>query len=182
MGTATDKQEEQVQGRYALWLVPQGDAEQRFASVMENLSNRHNSPRFAPHVTLLGGLIGAEADLVEKTSKLAEELEQIPVTAIGLAMEPYYFKSFYLRLDPSAALLLAHQRAAQSFSAKAGSYAPHVSLFYGSLSRDVKVALGQEIHQQIPASFSLDRLYLVHLTLAVPNWTVVSRHDLRQIS
>lgn len=182
METAAPEQEDQDQARYALWLVPQNEAEQRFVSVIETLSSQHNCPRFAPHVTLVSGLADPEQDLIDKTENLAREMEQIPVTATGFAMEPYYFKSFYLKLDPSAALLLAYQRATQSFSTSAESYAPHVSLLYGSVARDTKIAMGNEVHQQVPASFNLDRLYLVHLSLAVPNWTIVSRHDLKSAS
>lgn len=178
MKTAETEKEHQDLARYALWLIPEADAEQRFAEIIESLSNQHHCPRFAPHVTLVNGLHDTEEKLIEKTAVLAKELEQIPVAATGLAMEPYYFRSFYLKLESSAGLLLAYQRAGQSFTTRSGNYHPHVSLLYGSVARDAKTAMGIAVHQNVPIHFSLNRLYLVHQELAVPNWTIISRHDL----
>ena len=178
MEFTTEQEEMESPGRYAVWLVPDANAEQRFANVVEDLSDRYNCPRFAPHTTLLSGLTGAESELVEKTRALASELTSVDVTATGLAMQPYYFTSFYLKLDPSAALLLAYQKATQAFLSRSGNFAPHVSLLYGSIPRTEKISLGAEIHNRVPGTFTLDRLYLVHITLAVPNWKIISRFDL----
>jgi len=178
MEFTTEQQELEVPGRYALWLVPEASAEERLISVIEDLSDRYGCPRFLPHATILGGLGGTEQELIEKVDSLAGELQAIDVTATGLAMEPYYFTSFYLKLEPSAALLLSYQKATQVFTAKAGNFNPHVSLLYGSVPRQEKINIGAEIHSRVPGAFRLDRLYLVQITLAVPNWKVISRHDL----
>jgi 2'-5' RNA ligase len=174
----TDEQTTPVPGRYAIWLIPEVSVEQRFSGVIEKLSERYGCPRFAPHTTLLSGIVDDEDALGDKTASLAQELEAVDVKATGFAMEPYYFHSFYLKLEPSSALLLAHQKASQSFEKKAGNFLPHISLLYGAVAREEKISLGSELHNQIPGAFKLDRLYLVHTTLAVPNWTVVSRYDL----
>ena len=165
-------------GRYAIWLVPEISVEQKFSRVIESLSERYGCPRFAPHTTVLGGIVEDEEILRDKAAKLAEELQPVDVTATGFAIEPYYFRSFYLKLEPSSALLLAHQKTSQIFERQAGNFAPHISLLYGAVAREEKLALGKELHNQIPAEFKLDRLYLVHTTLAVPNWKVISRHEL----
>ena len=165
-------------GRYAIWLIPEVGVEQKFSGVIESLSERYSCPRFAPHTTLLSGIVEDEEILRDKAATLAQELQPVDVTATGFAIEPYYFRSFYLKLEPSSALLLAHQKASQAFEKKAGNFAPHISLLYGAVARNEKLALGKELHSQIPAEFKLDRLYLVHTTLAVPNWTIISRHEL----
>jgi len=178
MEFTTELHELEAPERYAIWLVPDAGAEQKFLSVIDGLSDRYGCPRFLPHVTLLGGLGETEQELTEKVESLARELQAIDVTATGLAMEPYYFTSLYLKLEPSAALLLAYQKATQAFTARAGNFKPHVSLLYGSIPRQEKINIGAEIHNRVPATFRLNRLYLVKVTLAVPNWKVISRHDL----
>lgn len=170
----------QFGGRYSLWLVPDSAAERQFAEAIDYLSERFPGPRFAPHVTLLSSLSGQEEDLATRTGELANELNSFNVTTTGLAMEPYYFRNFYLKLESSANFLLAYQRANQAFRKKAGSdFSPHVSLHYGTSSRDEKIGMGKEIHTQLPGKLGIDRLYLVQITLAVPNWRIISRYELQ---
>jgi len=173
--------EQQIGGHYSLWLVPENIAERQFAEAIDYLGERFPGPRFAPHVTLLSGLSGQEEDLAATTSSLANELNSFSVNATGLAMEPYYFKNFYLKLESSAKFLLAYQRANQAFKKSANSnFNPHVSLHYGTSTRDEKINMGSEIHSQIPGKLDIDKLYLVHITLAVPNWRIISRYELSE--
>ncbi len=180
MEATENNEEQQFGGHYSLWLVPDTIAERQFAEAIDYLSERFPGPRFAPHITLLSALSGEEEDLAAITSELANELTSFSVSATGLAMEPYYFRNFYLQLESSANFLLAYQRANQAFKKTASSnFNPHLSLHYGTSSRDERISMGEEIHTQIPGSLVIDRLYLVHITLAVPNWRIISRHELR---
>lgn len=179
MEAADNNEEQQIGGHYSLWLVPDAGAERQFTEVIEYLGERFPGPRFAPHVTLLSGLRGNEDDLSAKTSELANELRSFKVSATGLAMEPYYFLNFYLKLESSANFLLAYQRANQAFSKSASSdFRPHVSLHYGTSPREEKNSMGEQIHGQLPVNIGFDKLYLVQITLAVPNWRIIHRHDL----
>jgi len=181
MEATENNEEEQSGGHYSLWLVPDSIAERQFAEAIDYLSERFPGPRFAPHVTLLSGIQGSEEDLVAKSRELSNELTSFHAKATGLAMEPYYFRNFYLRLESSASFLLAYQRASQALSKTAGGdFKPHFSLHYGTSSREECTSMGKEIHSQLPGSVMVDKLYLVHITLAVPNWRIISRHDLQQ--
>lgn len=179
MEAADNNEEQQIGGRYSLWLVPDAGAERQFTEAIEYLGERFPGPRFAPHVTLLSGLRGSEEDLSAKANELANELQSFKVSATGLAMEPYYFRNFYLKLESSANFLLAYQRANQTFSISAGSdFKPHVSLHYGTSTREDKNSMGAQIHSQLPVDINFDRLYLVQITLAVPNWRIIHRQEL----
>jgi len=181
MEAADNNQEQHIGGHYSLWLIPDALAERQLAEAIDYLGERYSGPRFAPHVTLLSGLQGSEEDLVEKSRQLSNELTSFQARAIGLAMEPYYFRNFYLRLESSANFLLAYQRASQDLSkSTGGDFKPHISLHYGTSTREECMGMGKEIHSQLPGNVMIDKLYLVHITLAVPNWRIISRHDLRQ--
>jgi 2'-5' RNA ligase len=180
MEATDDNQEQQLGGRYSLWLVPDTADERQFAEAIDYLSERFSGPRFAPHITLLSGLHGQVEDLATKTSGLASELKSFSAKATGLAMEPYYFRDFYLKLESSADLVLAYQRTNQTFSRSTdGDFRPHISLHYGTSSREERIDMGKEIHSQLPGNITIDKLYLVHITLAVPNWRIISRHELQ---
>jgi len=181
MEATENNKERQFGGHYSLWLIPDTIAERQFAEAIDYLSERFPGPRFAPHVTLLSALSGAEEDLVAKSRQLSNELTSFRATATGLAMEPYYFRNFYLQLENSANFLLAYQQASKVLSrSTGGDFKPHISLHYGTSSREECMSMGKEIHSQLPGSAMVDKLYLVHITLAVPNWRIISRHDLRQ--
>jgi len=168
MEAADNNQEQELSGHYSLWLVPYVATERQFSEAIDYLSERYSGPRFAPHVTLLSGLQGSD------------ELKSFDVKAAGLAMEPYYFRNFYLKLESSANFLRAYQRASQALSKSAGGeFSPHISLHYGTASREECTNMGKEIHSQLPGSTVIDRLYLVQIPLAVPDWRIISRHDLQ---
>jgi hypothetical protein len=51
---------------------------------------------------------------------------------------------------------------------------PHLSLVYGQGSVTDKSALRQELAASLPVQFSVDRLQLVHITVSVADWRVVT--------
>jgi len=161
-------------GRFALWLVPDETYGGQLAEVMGRLREQYGGPPFAPHVTLLESVIGKGDDLAAKTESLAGNLRTMPAHALRLVMEPYYFRSLYLKLEPATDIVQAHAQAAQEFGIEPHpSFRPHLSLLYGLIPRKTKIEIGQQIHQDLPAEFSLARLQLVRLALAVADWKAV---------
>ncbi len=168
--------------RYALWLLPDQVATEGFASLIDDLSNRYQGPRFAPHVTLLGRVTGAENDLQKTTEDLAQRLRVLTLRCQEIAREAYYFRCFYVRLEPSIDLVQAHEQAADAFGVDfVSDYLPHLSLVYGHLSRDEKDKLRGEIEPRISPDFVADRLQLVHVTVSVADWHVVTTCSLRDV-
>jgi 2'-5' RNA ligase len=69
----------------------------------------------------------------------------------------------------------AHEQASAAFNAGHSSdYMPHLSLVYGQSAVTDKAALRQELATSVPAQFSVDRLQLVHITVSVADWRVVT--------
>jgi hypothetical protein len=166
--------------RYALWLLPDQVGTDSFASLIDDLSNRYKGPRFAPHVTLLGRVTGAEEDLTDGTEHLAQQLRVLTLRPQGIAREAYYFRCFYVKLEPSADLAQAHESAADTFGCDfVSDYLPHLSLIYGHLPRKEKDELRSEIEPCLPPDFVVNRLQLVHLTVSVADWHAVTTCSLQ---
>lgn len=166
--------------RYALWLLPDQAGTDSFTNLIDDLSNRYNGPRFAPHVTLLGRVTGAETDLAKTSQDLAKRLRVLTLRPQAVAREAYYFRCFYVKLDQSAELEQAHKYAADAFGVDfVSDYLPHLSLIYGHLSREEKDKLRGEIEPRIPSDFIVDRLQLVHVTVSVAAWQVVTTCSLQ---
>lgn len=165
--------------RYSLWLLPDEDATLKFSELIATLSDRYHGPRFTPHVTLLGWLMGEEAALMQSTTALAQELQTLSLRPQELAGEAYYFRCFYVQLERSVELLAAHERASAVFgSGYASDYLPHLSLIYGRLDGAEKARLRAELAARLPTTFTADRLQLVHIEVAVADWRAVATHPL----
>lgn len=161
--------------RYALWLLPDAAVSDTFGEVIGRLSTRYHGPRFTPHVTLLGWVTGSEQQLMQTTAQLAQQLRVLNLRGAGFDGEQYYFRCFYLKLEASQELKQAHGQASAAFNAGHSSdYMPHLSLVYGQGTITDKPALSQELAASLPAQFAVDRLQLVHITVSVADWRVVT--------
>ncbi len=169
--------------RYSLWLLPDEEATAKFSELITGLSDRYHGPRFSPHVTMLGWLRGEEDALAQSAMDLAQELQALTLRPQRLAGEAYYFRCFYVELERSAALLAAHERASAAFKAGyASDYLPHLSLVYGRLDGAEKTRLRAELAARLSATFTADRLRLVHIEVAVADWRAVITQPLRPAS
>ncbi len=166
--------------RYALWLLPTEAVAPRYTELIHRLAERYGTPRFGPHVTLLGWVTGPEQELIARTEHLARGLRALKLRGQTIAGEPYYFRCLYIKLQRHSALLGAHERASQSFmSGYASDYLPHLSLLYGQLPRAEKARLIAELENELPADLDVDRLQLVRITLSVQDWRPVVSHALQ---
>jgi hypothetical protein len=65
------------QSCWSIWLMPSADCDTRAKVVQEMtcLQQQADGASFLPHVTLVGGIVGTEQDVVETAKKLASSLE-----------------------------------------------------------------------------------------------------------
>lgn len=146
---------------YSLWLTPQGPAAARLQTLIERLSLALHSPRFAPHVTLLGGIDGAEGALLRQAARLAAGLAPLAVSLTRIDWEEAFYRCLYIRVAPTPELCHAHRRARGVFTqAHAKVFRPHLSLVYGELSQARKAVLARRLDRHYP-----ERLEVAHLAL-----------------
>jgi peptide/nickel transport system permease protein len=76
--------------RYHLWVMPSGDAYDVLARTIVTLSEQYRSPRFPPHVTVLGHLPGSQSDILANARLLSNRLSpydiQLTVPSILMAL------------------------------------------------------------------------------------------------
>ena len=92
------------------WLVPAaGPVRDRLAGVIAGLAAEHGAPVFAPHVTI-SGTVEAEPDAASLgLERLVAGVQAFEVTLAGFGYEPEFFRSLYLRAEPSAQLTALHE-------------------------------------------------------------------------
>jgi 2'-5' RNA ligase len=126
--------------------MPEGAEHDRLAALIGGLAVRLGTVSFAPHVTLLPGVLAPERDVLEIARALAAEVAPFPVELSGVGGAQAHFRCLYVRVRASEALRAAHACAARRFGREPDpSFDPHLSLVYGSLTAPVKAALAREL-------------------------------------
>lgn len=146
---------------YSLWLIPQGPAAARLQALIAQLSREFHALRFAPHVTLLGGITGDEDAILHHGAQLAAGLAPFPVVLTDIGWEDAYYRCLYIRVQPTPELIHAHRRAREVFAlAGNGAFQPHLSLLYAGLPEAHKAALARRLDRHYPTGLRQLRMAL----------------------
>ena len=145
------------------WLVPaEGPVRDRLAGVIARLAAEHGTPVFAPHVTINGN-VDAEPDAAARViEQLVAGVPPFEVTLSGPGYEPEYFRSLYLRAEPSAQLTALHEAGQRAWgldiSGISGTpYRPHLSLLYARhLPEERKPAIADGLGLALPVTIRVD--------------------------
>jgi 2'-5' RNA ligase len=165
--------------RYSLWLLLPRPAQERFQALIATLSARLGTPAFEPHITLLGGLTGAEEDLRQRTRALACAIKSFEVRLLEAAWLDEYYRCLFVEVALSRALHAAHEAAGRHFDRRldAGFY-PHLSLVYGNLEEKEKEAILDDIGRYFDESIHIENLALYDTGGQPPVWRCVERRRL----
>ncbi|KAM0787926.1 hypothetical protein ACM66B_006132 [Microbotryomycetes sp. NB124-2] len=158
---------------YSLWLSPSGDAGQALALLLSRLSERHSTPLFNPHTTLVADSLTPDSsldDLVDKTQQAVQEWKSkrgrgapvngssdSPGSSLKLAFHDVrqgdmFYQCVLAALVRDSDLVDLHQTLRKHYEthqkADAPVYFPHLSLVYGDLTRQKKDDIMAELKSQ----------------------------------
>jgi 2'-5' RNA ligase len=165
---------------FSLWLMPEGASYERLTKLVSGLAVRLGTAAFVPHITLLAGLPGEEADLVPRAQTLAAQLPRLRVPLREVEGRDEYFRCLYVTADPATSLRAAHARAAEAFGRRPDpDFLPHLSLVYGHLPAGEKARIGASVRPDLPAAFEAAFLHVWRTEGAVGEWASRARFELR---
>ncbi len=150
----------------------------RFNSLIEALAREHPpSPLFTSHITLLGGIRGAEDELLQGLNELAGALKPFEVRLEGLAgHEDSFYRCLYLRAEPSEELLDARRQAERLFAgfrdeATGGeAFMPHLSILYGRMDHEARQKMINSLGSALGCSFESEGVSLYRTDGAPAGW------------
>jgi 2'-5' RNA ligase len=140
------------------WLVPAaGPVREGLAGVITRLAAEHGGPVFAPHVTM-NGSVDAEPEVAARLlERLVAEVPPFEVTLPGFGYEPEFFRSLYLRAEPSAQLTALHESGQRAWGLSGPPYRPHLSLLYArDLPGGRKPAIADGLGLALPVTIRVD--------------------------
>ncbi|MFT5685244.1 MAG: 2'-5' RNA ligase [Myxococcota bacterium] len=151
--------------RPSLWLLP--DEASILAPVIDRLATTHSGPRFTPHLTLLGSVLGEQ--LVERAEALAAQLSPMTLPTGAVVGSDRWFRCLTLALPPSTALQAARAAAEAAFAVPARPWSPHISLLYGDLSEATRRRAADNL-PPLPTSVRFSTLALVATIGPTEDW------------
>jgi 2'-5' RNA ligase len=155
----------------SLWLMPDGEVGERLGAWIDRLADRFRTERFPPHVTLLSGLSGDEADLAGRTRVAAATLAPVPVHLDTVDGREEHFRCLFVRAAEPAPIAAAHARLAGAFGRAADpAFLPHLSLVYGRLPEEKKRDLVHEAGSDLDERFEAHTLHLWTTAGPVLSW------------
>lgn len=148
-------------GSYSLWLMPEGELFHSLRGLIRELSIRHLTPFFLPHVTLLGRLEGDENRMHSKVSALASDLSPLALQLGVVEGLDEFFRSLFIQISNSPSLSEAHRKALDIFGVRdEPPFVPHLSLLYSNVSFSTKRDIVREIGSDFQQEFTARQLHL----------------------
>jgi len=138
------------------WLVPAlGPERDRLAAVITDLAAGYGGPVFAPHVTL-ARTVPAVPDVVAGVlAEVTAGVAPFDVTLTEVGYEPVFFRSLYLRAEPSARLTALREGARRALRLEPAPD-PHLSLLYADLDEERKPAIAAGLGLALPMTIRVD--------------------------
>ena len=140
------------------WLVPaEGPVRDRLAGVIARLAAEYGAPVFAPHVTINRN-VDAEPDAAARVlERVMAGVPAFEVALPGFGYEPEYFRSLYLRAEPSVQLTALHEAGERAWGFTGPPYRPHLSLLYArDLPEERKPAIAGGLGLALPVTIRVD--------------------------
>jgi hypothetical protein len=130
---------------YSVWLMPEPVWQRTFMGAVRDLSARFRTPRFEPHLTLIGGSPFDRADLERKVEAALPGVAPFSQPIRDIVTGDAFFRSFYALFAAEGVLLdLKHRIDRAVRGVEAPEFMPHVSLLYGSVEPGAKAAAAAE--------------------------------------
>ncbi|MFB0515661.1 MAG: 2'-5' RNA ligase family protein [Candidatus Neomarinimicrobiota bacterium] len=164
---------------YSLWFMPRGTLYRSLEYTIARLSQAWGTPRFEPHVTLLGALTGLDEKIIQQTARLAGLLQSPTIQLTSLSGSETYFRCLYIRVEPTAEVLAIHQQARELFQQPdEPPFRPHLSLMYGHQPRQVRNDIIDRLGDKFQGEFIANELHLCDTTGVPDSWQRVRSFSL----
>ena len=156
--------------------MPKKEVYVKFATLIEDLSEKYGSKLFEPHVTVLGDIAGDEQDVIAKAhiAVTGHKPFEVNLTSAGYTNE--FFRQLFVKAEKSEQLFKLHKDARKVYGMPSkDAYAPHLSLLYGEHPTATKEETIKEIGKDFGDTFMADAIYVVLSSKDVPieEWNVV---------
>ena len=157
--------------------MPQGTVNIQLSRIINALSKKYGGPIFNPHVTLLGGFLGKESDLLKKVKTLSNIIKPINIIFYKFNYLDDFFRPFFLEVKFSDELKFARNIACNKINYSDKNYLPHMSLAYGNYDLLTKLKMEEEVENTLDG-FLAEKIFLSYNNEKDLHWEIIDYFDL----
>jgi len=162
---------------YSVWMTPEEPDLTLLHKRIKEFASTHNTPSFAPHVTLIGDLAGDEAELILLLKKIATHFTNHTLKVAEIKAEDLFFKSLYLDLSSTPELNNQQMLLAQNLPASQAprEFLPHISMAYGPISPEIKAREAEALRDLVGTTLTFAHFQLVRSSQDIPieEWEIL---------
>lgn len=159
-----------MQKLYSLWITPETKLQNNLKQIVDSLADKYGSPKFEPHMTLLGDVEIDLDTMVKKTKSLASKLTPFQVELGPVSFSTTYFQSVFVRVKANAQLMQANLTAKEIFGQENNVFMPHISLLYGDQDMQLREKAASKIQLPSIQSFKVDQIVITPSTKDPAEW------------
>jgi len=161
---------------YHIFVEPEGDLREEMQQVINSLAHTYGGPAFVPHATLLARITASsETEVIDKSRVLARNIENFSLSLGEVCGESSFFRALYVKIANPEVLHGYHNSANQMFGlTDVNEYCPHLSLFYGNISDELRREMVEEVGTRLSGSFDVSKLCVYTTPGAADTWKKIA--------
>jgi len=167
---------------HSLWLIPPQPIYKETQDKIDQLSKEYGTPRFTPHITLLGDVDPdrnkTEKELIKISNEIMKALSPLEIQLSNVQGESNkWWKRIYISANKTDTLNAAYITASQKFGTIPDDYQPHISLLYSDeLPEEITTSLVKQLDKEyIGRTFQVTEMELINANGHVRDWKVVKK-------
>jgi len=162
---------------YAIWLTFSKSDRDYLKSIIDKISEKYNSPKFEPHITVYG-LLNSKMSLIDKVIKeVSQNSNSFLVKKSEILQSEVFWKTVYIELEMNQQLGIIHKNLKKHFEKILKyEFSPHISLIYKILSIEEKIKIINELN--IKNEFRVKKIAIQEFFPDIEKWNVVKEYDL----
>eukprot|EP01023_Acetabularia_acetabulum_P025682 TRINITY_DN2454_c0_g1_i3.p2 TRINITY_DN2454_c0_g1~~TRINITY_DN2454_c0_g1_i3.p2 ORF type:complete len:172 (-),score=5.60 TRINITY_DN2454_c0_g1_i3:314-778(-) len=137
-------------GSYSIWVMPSGQLKTQLQNQIDKLSDKYNTVKFEPHITLAGGFHAeSENEAISKSQTLATQTKKFFLKFKDVSYGSIFTQCVYILINEDVEVMAAGKTAKEMFLEDASTtYMPHLSLIYSDMDQEQRYSLGRHLFFQ----------------------------------
>ncbi|MCF7827209.1 MAG: 2'-5' RNA ligase family protein [Candidatus Marinimicrobia bacterium] len=161
---------------HSIWLIPGKPEFEYLQNLIIRFSDRTDTPKFPPHITLLGQLPQNVDWIKARMIDFFHGVNPFQLRLSHIGMFNHYFRSIIMHTHLNPDLELLHMRAGEHFKQTSNnSFMPHLSLLYSNLDLIRKKQLMESMAIGSPLILTIQEAALVETQGDPDQWREIVR-------
>lgn len=158
--------------------MPPNISNDKFKNNINQLHLSFNGPLFDPHVTLIGGFLGKEKALIDKTESVAKKISPFKLSLTDISYSSQFFQSLFINVKLDQQLVDIRNTLCKEFDFKEKNFIPHLSLIYGDYNLSEKERMVSML-KPMPNYFKVNKIYLAYNDEINLRWKIINDFTIR---